>query len=163
MGYGVMVYALDLGQLERNVKKSKVRLTPAHFEKLCRNIGNLLDNGCWSAMRSGWFDEVDKALAKRKAPQLTRTLFHRGVPFRVVDIVDFPVLGHVTVEEAEPLADALRKAIASNGTVDVHIASAVEQVISWCDRLQASKQARLARDEWDWPWQPCEAIITFYQ
>lgn len=112
------------------------------LEYLCLHYGDFLDNGHWSAMRSEWFDTVQKGLKKAGVTEKMfslNTLFFRGSPVELPEVADFPNFGYLTRPEIAKARAVLAQADFTT-VKDRGVVEAIEQIRSWLDECARSKR-----------------------
>lgn len=105
------------------------------FEFLCLHFGDFLNNSHWSAMRSEWFDTVEKGLAKAgvtKKMFALKELFFRGPPLPLPGLEEFPCIGYLTRPEIAKVRDVLATADFTK-VKDRGVVESIEQIREWLD------------------------------
>jgi hypothetical protein len=125
VGYGVMAYAVDLEQLRAAAAQREIETEPA-LQQLCAELGQMLSNERWQAMRSDWFEVVDNAIGV----SLMSGLFYVGSPVDLFAPDDDYTVGHIAPGAIGDLAHDLLDAL-DRGGIEAHIEAAVEEVLDW--------------------------------
>lgn len=106
------------------------------LECLCRERGETLPNGTWSAMGWDWVETVDAALDQAGVPvaavRVTYHLLCRGAPVPLPHIDDFPSIGYLSCAEAWTAAEALAERLPA--VEDDEVRASLEEVSRWLQR-----------------------------